>query len=123
MSNTRGFEWSEDDDRRRFLRAQHQPGCRQPSKLHAADRRFAKKEPTCGGSYRCEKCGRLVGWCNGAILSDDEDRNGWCDECWGRSEDAKACSVQQSKTKRPSAADRAAVGMNRSRREAPKRRR
>lgn len=32
----------------------------------------------CGGTFRCSKCRKLVGWCLGA----SDERPDYCDSCW-----------------------------------------
>lgn len=52
--------------------ARHYRGCRVNGK------------PTCGGAYECDRCGRLIGWCNGG--HEGSLRDGWCDQCWAKDE-------------------------------------
>jgi hypothetical protein len=34
----------------------------------------------CGGVFRCRRCRRLVGWCQGGC--DPDERGGYCADCW-----------------------------------------
>jgi hypothetical protein len=52
--------------------ARHILGCRR------------KGKPSCGGAFRCTKCGKLVGWCTGGC--EGSVRDGWCEVCWERDE-------------------------------------
>ena len=60
------LEWSADTTvgARKTREAHH--GCR-----------TGRQVPTCGGAFRCAKCGKLVGWCLGA----SDDCPDWCDAC------------------------------------------
>jgi hypothetical protein len=71
---------------RRTRAALHIRGCRR--KTHAR----LKADPTCGGAFKCGKCGALVGWCRGAY--EDSPRDDWCDECWLKDDRAKERAVQ-----------------------------
>ena len=51
---------------RRIARAAHHiRGCRE------------KGAPRCGGAFRCTRCKRIVGWCQGG----DDDWPDWCGAC------------------------------------------
>jgi hypothetical protein len=52
--------------RTRVRNAYHLPGC------------LKCGVPGCGGTYRCPKCRRTVGWCFGCA----DDRPELCDDCW-----------------------------------------
>ena len=34
---------------------------------------------SCGGAFKCMRCGKLVGWCKGE--SDGTVADNWCDDC------------------------------------------
>ncbi len=55
---------------RKSREASHIRGCR------------AKGEPTCGGSFRCSRCLKLVGWCRGGC--EGSIRDNWCEVCWAK---------------------------------------
>lgn len=50
---------------RKVRAARHVVGCRK------------RGTPTCGGSFKCATCGKLVGWCHGAYDEHPDDCD-WC---------------------------------------------
>lgn len=66
---------------RKIRSALHLRGCRVKQHNQVIHR---KSQPSCGGAYKCVKCGKIVGWCRGG--HEGSERDDWCDGCWYKSE-------------------------------------
>lgn len=89
MGNAIEYVWGSTDYANRKTReALHVGGCRRRSSIglnpSTGQHTYAKAEPTCGGAYKCAKCGKLVGWCRGGW--EGSVRDDWCDACWCKAE-------------------------------------